>query len=112
LKQLIVAAELTQEANDFLQLAPMRTAMSSTLAAAGIPERPGTLLADSGHWSIANLTQIPNAPELLIPPPRHGHHGKPRKDGRPSEVVAGTPSIAAAISRVQARVLASRFNSD
>jgi hypothetical protein len=27
----------------------------------------------------------PNAPELLIPPPRHGNHGKPRKDGRPSE---------------------------
>ncbi len=49
LKQLIVAAELTQEANDFLQLAPMLTAMSSTLAAAGIPERPGTLLADSGY---------------------------------------------------------------
>ncbi len=49
MKQLIVAAELTQEANDFLQLAPMLTAMSSTLAAAGIPERPGTLLADSGY---------------------------------------------------------------
>jgi Transposase DDE domain len=42
------------------------------------------LLADSGYWSIANLTQIPNAPELLIPPPKHGRHGKPRKDGKPS----------------------------
>jgi hypothetical protein len=42
------------------------------------------LLADSGYWSIANLTRISNAPQLLIPPPKHGRHGKPRKDGRPS----------------------------
>jgi hypothetical protein len=62
-EQIIVAAELTQDANDFQQLHPMLTA---TLAAAGIAERPGRLAADSGYWSIANLTEIPNAPELLI----------------------------------------------
>jgi transposase len=84
LEQIIVAAELTQDANDFQQLHPMLAAISATLTAAGIPERPGTLAADSGYWSIANLTQIPDAPELLIPPPRHGRHGKPRKDGKPS----------------------------
>jgi transposase len=84
LEQVIVAAELTQDANDFQQLEPMLDATSGTLAAAGIQERPGTLAADSGYWSIANLTQIPDAPELLIPPPRHGNHGKPRKDGKPS----------------------------
>jgi Transposase DDE domain len=27
----------------------------------------------------------PNAPELLIPPAKHGRQGKPRKDGKPSE---------------------------
>jgi hypothetical protein len=43
------------------------------------------LAADSGYWSIANLSAIPGAPELLIPPARHGRHGKPRKDGKPSE---------------------------
>src|SRR6266567_5928288 len=84
LEQVIVAAELTQDANDFQQLHPMLDATAATLAAAGIEDRPGTLAADSGYWSIANLTQIPNAPELLIPPPRHGRHGKPRKDGKPS----------------------------
>src|SRR6266511_2079662 len=62
----------------------MFTAISATLAAAGIQNRPKTLAADSGYWSIANLTQIPDAPELLIPPPKHGRHGKPRKDGKPS----------------------------
>jgi transposase len=84
LEQIIVAAELTQDANDFQQLHPMLTATAATLAAAGIQDRPGTLAADSGYWSIANLTQLPNAPELLIPPPKHGRHGKPRKDGKPS----------------------------
>jgi transposase len=84
LEQIIVAAELTQDANDFQQLGPMLTAISGTLDAAGIQDRPGTLAADSGYWSIANLTEIPGAPELLIPPPKHGNHGKPRKDGKPS----------------------------
>jgi hypothetical protein len=31
----------------------MLTATAATLAAAGIPDRPGTLLADSGYWTIA-----------------------------------------------------------
>src|SRR6266487_4670366 len=84
LEQVIIAAELTQDANDFQQLAPMLQATAATLAAAGIAERPGRLAADSGYWSIANLTEIPDAPELLIPPPKPGRHGKPRKDGKPS----------------------------
>jgi transposase len=83
-EQVIVAAELTQQTNDLQQLDPMLAATAATLAAAGIPGRPGRLLADCGYWSIANLTQLPDAPELLIPPARHGRQGKPRKDGKPS----------------------------
>jgi transposase len=84
LEQVIVAAELTQQANDLQQLDPMLAATAATLAAAGIPGRPGRLLADSGYWTIANLTAIPDALELLIPPARHGRQGKPRKDGKPT----------------------------
>jgi hypothetical protein len=80
----ILAAELTQDANDLQQLDPMLKATVATLAAAGIQERPETLLADSGYWSIDNLTSIPDAPELLIPPAKHGRQGKLRKDGKPS----------------------------
>jgi hypothetical protein len=80
-EQVIVAAELTQQANDLQQLGPMLTATAATLAAAGIAERPERLLAGCGYWTIANLTQLPDAPELLIPPARHGRQGKPRKDG-------------------------------
>jgi len=83
--QVVVAAELTQQANDLQQLAPMLTAVHATLAAAGIDDRVQRLAADSGYWSIANVSAIPDAPELLIPPARHGRHGKPRKDGKPSE---------------------------
>jgi transposase len=84
-EQVIVAAELTQQANDLQQLGPMLAATAATLAAARVQDRPGRLLADSGYWTIANLTQLPGAPELLIPPARHGRQGKPRKDGKPSE---------------------------
>jgi transposase len=84
LEQVIVAAELTDEANDVHQLKPMLKATATTLAAAGIDERPEATLADSGYWSIDNLTTIPDAPELLIPPARHGRQGKPRKDSKPS----------------------------
>jgi transposase len=85
LEQVIVAAELTDEANDVHQLQPMLQATAATLAAAGIDERPEATLADSGYWSIDNLTTIPNAPDLYIPPAKHGRQGKPRKDGKPSE---------------------------
>jgi hypothetical protein len=83
--QVVVAAELTQQANDLQQLAPMLAAIRMTLAGAGISDRVQQLAADSGYWSIANVSAIPDAPELLIPPARHGRHGKPRKDGKPSE---------------------------
>jgi DDE family transposase len=82
--QVVVAAALTREANDLQQLAPMLAAVDQGLAAAEIPDRPGTLLADSGYWSIANLTTIPDAPQLLIWPASTGRTGKPRKDGKPS----------------------------
>jgi hypothetical protein len=46
--QLVVAAELTGEANDVHQLQPILRATATTLPAAGIDQRPEALLADSG----------------------------------------------------------------
>jgi transposase len=82
--QVVVAAALTREANDLQQLEPMLQAVDQILAAAQIQHRPETVLADSGYWSMANLTTIPDAPELLIWPASTGRTGKPRKDGKPS----------------------------
>jgi transposase len=77
--QIIIAAGLTQTSNDLQQLAPMLTTTRTTLAAAGITSRPEVLLADSAYWSIANLTSIPDAPELLIAPAKHAREGKPQR---------------------------------
>jgi transposase len=76
-EQVVVAAELTQQANDVQQLAPMLTAIRTTLTAAGICEPLQRLAADAGYWSTANVSAIPDAPELPIPPARHGRHGSP-----------------------------------
>jgi Transposase DDE domain len=84
MQQVIVAAELTQQASDLQQLGPMLDATAATLAAAGIAERPTTLLADAGYWTIANLTAIPGA-GAADPAREAWPAGKPRKDGRPSE---------------------------
>jgi transposase len=60
--QILVAAALTQQANDLQQLAPMLAAVDQTLAAADIDQRPGRLLADAGYWSIANSRPSPTPP--------------------------------------------------
>jgi hypothetical protein len=62
----------------------MLAAFDQTLAAGGIQVRPGRLLADADYWSIANLTTIPDAPELLIWPATTARTGNPCKDGKPS----------------------------
>ena len=93
-EQVVGAAELTQQANDLQQLAPMLTAIRATLAAAGIGDRVQRSAADSGYWSIANVSAIPEAPELLIPPARHGRHGKPSESKSDSLRAAMTAKLA------------------
>jgi hypothetical protein len=85
----VVAAELTQQANDLQQLAPMLGLIRTTLAAAGIGDPVQQLAADCGYWSIANVSTIPHVPELLIPPARHG---KPHQDGKPLGVQERQPA--------------------
>jgi transposase len=53
--QVILAAEVTQEASDAHQLVPMIKATEENLAAAGIAGSPTTLLADAGYCSEDNL---------------------------------------------------------
>lgn len=75
--QIIVAAEVTQDANDRRQLRPMLARVQENLAAVGAPRRVKTLLADAGYWSdreIATLLEDPTAPKLLLAPERHPAH--------------------------------------
>ena len=65
--QLIIAADVTQEANDVRQLHPMLDQAQEELEAAGIEERIGVGLADAGYWSQENIGEAdPHGPELLI----------------------------------------------
>jgi transposase len=61
---LVIAAELTQEANDLRQLVPMLDAVSANLAVAGASVPVGTVLADAGYFSEANVAAP--GPDRLI----------------------------------------------
>lgn len=65
--QVIVAADVTDEANDVHQLHPMLAHLQQELQAAGVEESVGRALFDAGYWSEANLAQAsPDGPELLV----------------------------------------------
>ncbi len=66
-EQIIVAAEVTQEANDVKQLHSTIEKTAENLQGAGVEERVGTALADAGYWSEANVKNAgPEGPELFI----------------------------------------------
>jgi hypothetical protein len=65
--QIIVAAELTSEANDLRQLQPMLNQAQAVVAAVvGEDVALGTVLADAGYWSEANAATETADCELLI----------------------------------------------
>ncbi len=55
-EQVIVAAEVSNAANDTTQLAPVLAAAEANLAEAGHPAAIGTVVADAGYWSTDNAT--------------------------------------------------------
>ena len=66
-EQIIVAAELTQQANDLQQLHPMLAKAQENLLAIDHPQAIGIALADAGYCSEANLTAVVReGPELLV----------------------------------------------
>lgn len=65
--QVIVAAEVTQEANDVKQLSPMLQSCIKNLSEIGIEEVPEVLVGDAGYWSEENVKEVgDDGPELLI----------------------------------------------
>jgi transposase len=66
-EQIIIAAEVTQEANDVRQLHPMLASATKELKAAGVEEKIGAVAADAGYWSEQNMTEADaEGPELFI----------------------------------------------
>ena len=54
--QIVLACEVSQDANDIGLYEPMDSELTRTLNAAGIASEPELMLADAGYWSEANAT--------------------------------------------------------
>jgi len=85
--QIIVAAALTQEANDKKQLLPMLAQVKQNLG-----RKPEQASADSGYFSEAAVTDRQVAGiELLVPPGRQDHSG----ESQTKQVIANIDTQAA-----------------
>jgi len=83
-EQIILAVELTQKANDVAELHPMIAATEQSLHALGIPSPIGTVLADAGYYSEANLADAdPEGPELLVATTKDWKQRKAARDAPP-----------------------------
>ena len=67
--QIVLAAEIETIGADFGHLEPMLDAAQRELAAAGVHDTPGVLLADAGYWHGEQMDRIVNRGiPVLIPP--------------------------------------------
>ena len=57
-EQIIVAADVTDQANDKRQVKPMVSQAQENLAAAGVEEKIGALDADTGYYSEENVSHL------------------------------------------------------
>lgn len=56
--QIVLAAAVTNEGNDYQQLAPMLDELDANLGAAGVDGEVGVVLADAGYFSAANMDEV------------------------------------------------------
>ena len=78
-QQVILAAEITNAAPDFGQLAPMFEATMRELAEQGVTEVPEVVLADAGYWHHPQMQTISDRGiEVLVPPDGNMREGKRR----------------------------------
>ncbi len=78
-EQIIVAADITQQSNDSGQLAPMIDQARSTLQAAGVEDRVGTVLADGGYWNSPQITELGQDGIVVIVPTKAATRTKARR---------------------------------
>jgi len=78
-RQVIVAAEITNAAPDFGQLAPMFEATMRELSEQGVTDVPEVVLADAGYWHAPQMQTISEyGIEVLVPPDGNMREGKRR----------------------------------
>src|SRR5208337_596966 len=85
--QVIVAAAVTQEANDKQQLVPMLAQVEGMTGS-----KPEQATADSGYFSAANVTDPGlEGIDLLVPPDRQKH-------GKEAAIATGPPPLGAGVA--------------
>jgi transposase len=68
-QQIVIAAEVNIDPQDFSHLGPMIAAAQRELQAAGISEQPGVVLADAGYWHFQQMDELAaQGIPVLIPP--------------------------------------------
>jgi transposase len=79
---LIVAAEIVEEGIDARQLEPMVAAAKRELGAAGIEERPETVLADAGYFNSSQIAALEDDGLEVLVATRSGSAGKRAEQDR------------------------------
>lgn len=77
--QIVLAAEITKQTNDYGQLEPMIAQTNQSLADAGITEPLRVVLADAGYWSSPQITALKESGVEAIVPTKAAKRSTPRK---------------------------------
>lgn len=77
-EQIILAAEITQAANDSAQLEPMIDRTTQALAAAGISSELEVVLADGGYWNSPQIARLRQQGLTPIVPTKSSTRTAPR----------------------------------
>jgi transposase len=88
-RQVVLAAEVTNDAADFAHLRPMLDRTLDQLARVGVIDQPDVVLADAGYWHTAQLQAITDRGiEVLVPPNGNQRAGiRPGWEGGPYQAM-------------------------
>ncbi len=107
-QQIIIAADVTQEANDVKQPEGMMAQAQSNAAAVGIEEKIDVGLMDAGYWSEANVEALSRAdmPEVLIATTKDWKQRKAMREYPPPR--GRIPANLSARERMERKLLTNR----
>lgn len=104
--QIILAAEVTQEANDVKQLEPMVKQVLSNVREVLPEAEVGVLLGDAGYWSRAVGETDPAGPELLVATTKDWKQRKAAREAPPPR--GRIPRDLSARDRMERKLLTKR----
>ncbi len=95
--QLIIATNVTQQANDVQQVTPLLDTLEENFAAADIADRPQDFVADAGDYSAANASDVRSremTPYLATQRLKHHEELPPNPRGRIPKGLSPKPRMA------------------